>query len=149
MIVAAEKRMTMHLMAFWNECRGEDGTLPSLAMLRKSDLASSWEMLFVLRVNQVRAESSSFEHFGSDLERIFGLNYKWSTLEKAFTHPILGPTLERYAPAIHDPLPVLHQGAFPCQGGVAKFRSLIAPLSQREGVVDYLIGTANYKIFPA
>ncbi len=106
-----------------------------------------WHYTFTIQLGADETESS-FQYFGPQLASVFDADHTGKSLEEAFQDDILlQNTIGFYPKTVETRSPVSESSSFFSEGKEVKYRSLIVPLSSDGTIIDFVLGTTNYKIF--
>ena len=105
-----------------------------------------WHFTFTIAVSGPE-EDHAFQYFGPQLANIFGNDYTGEMVQHAFQDLIVSNTIGFYDKVISTRAPVSESSSFYKDGKEVRYRSLIVPLSPNGNDIDFILGTANYKIF--
>lgn len=139
-----ERRLTFRLLSYWNRIRG-DQDFPRFADVQADALGEVWHYCFI--IGMATGDAPNFQHFGKELRALFHQDYAGQALGQALQHSPLGQTIGFYEKVCQRRAPVSQASSFVLEGCEARYRSLIVPLSTDQQEIDYLIGTANYRVF--
>jgi hypothetical protein len=141
----AHRRMVHRLLAHWRDAQGEGG-FPSLDAILKRDLGDILPSIFVLKVSADAGEPA-FARVG----KLFAGEVSGDLTGRPVSAVPEGTLLEQ-AVGIYDDgvlvrkVPIIRGGEFEhVQGGTVLYRSIILPLSEGQGTIDFLLGAANSK----
>ena len=140
-----EQRLTFRLLSYWNRIRG-DKKFPSLSDVNISEITEMWHFTFTIAVSGPVSDHM-FQYFGPELASIFGHDYSGESMENAMQDLMISNTIGFYDKIFETKAPISESSSFHKDGGEVRFRSLIVPLSSDGTVIDYVLGTTNYKIF--
>ncbi len=135
--------MVHSLLAHWRDAQGEGG-FPSLDAMLKRDLGNMLPSIFVLKV-PADDEEPTFARVGK--------SFAGEVSGDLTGRPVWVPegTLLDQAVGIYDEVlarkvPVTKDGEFEhVQGGTVLYRSILLPLSEGQGRIDFLLGAINSK----
>ncbi len=140
-----EQRHTFRLLSYWNSIK-EDDKFPDLSEISLGDMEDLWDYCFVLDVT--RRENPEFQHFGTELVRIFGEDYTGKHLQDAEAHSVLADISKFIEEVWLMESPVSHCGEVTVDGSLLRYRSLLAPLCEdQDDQIHYLIGTTNFRAY--
>lgn len=101
-----------------------------------------WHFTFTIDVR-----NQQFHYFGPELATIFKTDYTGEYVGQSMQDdPILGNTIGFYPKVIERRAPLSESSSFHLNGREVRYRSLIVPLSSDGLVIDYVLGTTNYKV---
>ncbi|MCC7260184.1 MAG: hypothetical protein IT567_04055 [Alphaproteobacteria bacterium] len=90
---------------------------------------------------------SDIAFFGAQLVQAFQSDCTAFQVGEALDNFLLSSTIDFYHTVITRRAPVSEASRFIIGGKEARYRSLVVPLSTDGNTIDYLIGTANFRIF--
>ncbi len=140
-----EQRMTFRLLSYWQRARG-DKKFPSLAEVDISQISEVYHFTFTIELGE-NEEEHRFVYFGPALSSQFGEDYTGMALSDAVQDQIVNNTIGFYQKVLDERKPCSESAEFFMNGKEVRYRSIILPLSEDGETIDFLFGTANYKIF--
>ena len=140
----AHRRMVHRLLAHWRDAQGEDG-FPSRDAILKRDLGNILPSIFVLEV-PADAGEPAFARVG----KLFAGEVSGDLTGRPVSAVPEGTLLEQavgiYDEVLARKVPITRGGEFAhVQGGTVLYRSIILPLGEGQGTIDFLLGAANSK----
>ncbi|MBY0354635.1 MAG: PAS domain-containing protein [Rickettsiales bacterium] len=140
----SEQRLTFRLLSYWNRIRAER-KIPSLSDVNIAEILEIWHFSFTIDVRDVEHR---FEYFGPSLSDIFQQDYTGFSVQDAMNDDlVVNNTIGFYERAVLSMEPVMEAASFYSEGDEVRYRSIIVPFSSDGQVVDFLVGTTNYKRF--
>jgi hypothetical protein len=140
-----EQRLTFRLLSYWNRIRGER-PLPCLSDVNIEEIKELWYFSFTI---DLREPVHRFHYFGSSLSDIFQEDYTGRSVQELVDEDVVvNNTIGFYERAVVSREPVMEAASFVLDAGEVRYRSIIVPLSSDGQIIDFLMGTTNYKIFP-
>ena len=139
--------MVHRLLAHWRDAQGEGG-FPSLDAILKRDLGDILPSIFVLEF-PAGAREPAFARVG----KLFAGEVSGDLTGRPVSAVPEGTLLEQavgiYDEVLARKVPITRGGEFEhVQGGTVLYRSIILPLSEGQGTIDFFLGAANYKTKP-
>lgn len=138
--------MVHRLLAHWRDARGESG-FPSLDAILKRDLGNILPSIFVLKVP---ADAGEPAFASARVGKLFAGEVSGNLTGRPVSAVPKGTLLEQAVGICDEVLarkiPITRGGEFEhVQGGTVLYRSIILPLSEGQGTIDFLLGAANSK----
>lgn len=118
--------------------------MPSLADVNINEITEMWHFTFTIALHE--GQPSTFHYFGPELIHVLGEDYTGHEVEEAMDG-LMGNLIGFYPKVIKQRSPVSESSHFYMEGQEARYRSLIVPLSSDGEVIDFLVGTTNYRIY--
>jgi len=142
-----ERRLTFQLLAHWQEMQSHERRWPSLDDLALDAQPGLHDFTFVIDVIHESPAYYRFAYFGPSLVDIFDKDYTKEPVVEAFVdNDRLKHSIGFFHEAKTSGEPVSESSSFPVQEKQAYYRSLVVPTSSDGQEIDYLVGTANYKV---
>jgi hypothetical protein len=142
-----EQRQTFRLLAIWHEAKGNAAKFPSLEALQLAKYPDIHEMTFIIDVMTEDPKQFYFDYFGHELSNIFDHDHTGALLEDAFMeNDLLRNTISFCTNPLRTKMPACESSVFQVSERNAYYRSLVVPVSSNGKKIDFLVGTANYKI---
>ncbi len=139
-----DRRKVHRLLAHWRDARGEGG-FPSLDAILKRDLGDIRPSIFVLRVADGEGEPA-FERVGDSFAGEMPSDLTGQPVSAVPRGTLLEQAVGHYRMVLSKKAPMTTSGKFRhVQGGTVLYRSIILPLSEGQGTIDFLLGAANSK----
>lgn len=142
----AEQRLTFRLLSYWNRMRGKR-SFPALADINIADIEEIWHFTFTIHTVSPVRDDHTLLYFGPQLVSIFGMDYTGELVVEALNDVIVNNTIGSYINTLEKREPTMEAASFHYDGKEIRYRSLFVPLSSDGVVIDYIMGTTNYKIF--
>lgn len=140
-----EHRKTFLLLSYWNSIK-DDSKFPDISEVNIGEIGELWDYCFILDMSD--KSNPEFQHFGSELIRIFGHDYTGEHLGDENMHTILADVSKFIDEVWLMESPVSHCGEVTIDDVISRYRSLIAPLSEdNDGTIRHLIGTTNFRTY--
>lgn len=137
-----ERRMVHRLLVHWRDAR-EDGALPTLDAVLKRDLGDIGPSIFVLRVVDGESEPA-FERVGDAFAGEMPPDLTGRPVSAVPAGTLLAQAVGRYRMVLSKKVPMTTSGEFRhAQGGTVLYRSILLPVSEGRGTIDFLLGAAN------
>lgn len=144
-MVSYEQRHTFRLLTYWNSIKG-DGKIPDISAVSLGEMGDLWDYCFVLGLEN--RHDPDFQHFGSELVRVFGQDYTGKNLSDVREHAVLSDISKFIDEVWLMESPVSHCGEVTADGQLLRYRSLLAPVSEdQDDHIHYLIGTTNFRVY--
>lgn len=137
-----ENRGTFRLLSYWKEACGEQN-YPSINDISVGEMGDLWDMCFI--INFQEGQRGEIQHFGSGLIEIFGKDYTGAVFTEISDNPILVDINQSIEEMMLMQAPSSHCATVEVEECVLRYRSLVAPLSSDGEVIDFLVGTTNFK----
>jgi hypothetical protein len=119
---------------------------PTLGDVHISEISELWHSTFTIEV--AKDGNHRFQYFGPELANIFGGDYTSEPVAQSLAdNSMLDNTIGFFMKVVERRSPVSESAVFFMEGKEVRYRSLIVPFSSDGQVIDYLLGTANYKVF--
>ncbi len=136
--------MVHRLLGHWQDSQGEGG-FPSLDAILKRDLGDILPSIFVLKVP---ADAGEPAFAGARVGKLFAGEVSGNLTGRPVSAVPEGTLLEQavgiYDEVLARKVPITRGGEFDhVQGGTVLYRSIILPLSEGQGTIDFLLGAAN------
>ncbi len=140
----AHRRMVHRLLTHWRDAQGEGG-FPSLDAILKRDLDNILPSIFVLKVP---ADAGKPAFAGARVGKLFAGEVSGYLTGRPVSAVPEGTLLEQavgfYDEVLARKVPITRGGEFEhVQGGTVLYRSIVLPLSEGQGTIDFLLGAAN------
>ena len=137
------ERRTVHcVLVHWRDARG-DGAFPSLDAVLKRDLGNIGPSIFVLRVADGEGEPA-FERVGESFAGEMPSDLTGQPVSAVPKGTLLEQAIDHYHTVLAKKFPMTTSGEFRhVQGGTVLYRSILLPLSEGRGTIDFLLGAAN------
>lgn len=139
-----EQRLTFRLLSYWNRIRG-DRAYPALSDVNIREISELWHFSFTIDVS--KRDNHVFQYFGPELSSIFGTDYTGENVSEAMSDVILNNTIGSYLKALAECKPTMEAASFNYNGKELRYRTLVVPLSSDGDLIDYVMGTTNFKAF--
>ncbi len=137
-----ERRMVHRLLVHWRDAQGEGG-FPSIDAILKRDLGDIGPSIFVLRVADGEGEPA-FERVGESFAGEMPSDLTGKPVSAVPKGTLLEQAVGRYHTVLSKKVPMTTSGEFRhVQGGTVLYRSILLPLSEGRGTIDFLLGAAN------
>ncbi len=139
--------MVHRLLTHWRDAQGEGG-IPSLDAIVKRNLGDILPSIFLLKVP---ADAGEPTFAGARIGKLFAGEVSGYYLTDRPVSAVPEGTLLEQAVGICDEVlarkvPITRGGEFEhVQGGTVLYRSIMLPLSEGQGTIDFLLGAANSK----
>ncbi len=138
----AHRRMVHRLLEHWRDAQG-DGRFPSLNAVLARGLGDILPSIFVLTV-PADAGEPAFARVGE----LFAGDVSGDLTGRPVSAVPEGTLLEQavgiYDEVLARKVPITRGGEFAhVQGGTVLYRSIILPLREGQGAIDFLLGAAN------
>ncbi len=136
--------MVHRLLAHWRDAKGEGG-FPSLDAVLKRDLGDILPSIFVLEVPADTGEPA-FARVGKSFAGEISGDLTGRPASAVPEGTLLKQAVGIYDEVLARKVPITRGGQFEhVQGGTVLYRSIILPLSEGQGTIDFLLGAANSK----
>jgi len=136
--------MVHRLLAHWRDAQGE-GEFPSLDAILKGDLGDILPSIFVLKV-PADAGEPAFARVGESFAGEVSGDLTGRPVSAAPEGTLLEQAVGIYDEVLAKKVPITRDGEFEhVQCGTVLYRSIILPLSEGQGTIDFLLGAANFK----
>ncbi len=142
-ILGPPRRKTHLLLTYWERLRGEQA-FPSRSELEPQAIAGLWPFCFVIKVT---GESSdlAFEFVGSALKEGCGLLQQPAEGGLVQSATLFGKVDSLVREVLARRAPVQGTGSFQNQSGDRiPYRCIVAPLSDDQKTINYLVGLASH-----
>ncbi len=137
-----DRRKVHRLLAHWRDAQGEGG-VPSLVAILKRDLGDIGPSIFVLRVADGEGEPA-FERVGESFAGEMPSDLTGKPVSAVPKGTLLEQAVGHYRMVLSKKVPMTTSGKFRhVQGGTVLYRSIILPLSEGQGTIDFLLGAIN------
>ena len=138
----AHRRMVHRLLEHWRDAQRQGG-FPSLDAMLKGDLGDMLPSIFVLEV-PADAGEPAFARVGD----LFAGEVSGDLTGRPVSAVPEGTLLEQavgiYDEVLARKVPITRDGEFEhVQCGTVLYRSIVLPLSEGQGTIDFLLGAAN------
>ena len=141
----ADQRMVPRLLAHWRDAQGEGG-FPSIDAILKRDLGNILPLIFVLEV-PAHAWELVFVRVGKSFASEVSGDLTGRPVSAVPEGTLLEQAVGIYDEVLARKVPITRGGEFEhVQGGTVLYRSIVLPLSEGQGTIDFLLGAANFKI---
>ncbi len=139
-----DRRKVHRLLAHWRDAQGEGG-FPSLVAVLKRDLGDIGPSIFVLRVADGEGEPA-FERVGESFAGEMPSDLTGKPVSAVPKGTLLEQAVGHYRMVLSKKVPMTTSGKFRhVQGGTVLYRSILVPLSEGRGTIDFLLGVANWR----
>ncbi len=139
-----ERRMVHRILVHWRDAQG-DGAFPTLDAVLKRDLGDIGPSIFVLRVADGEGEPV-FERVGDSFAGEMPSDITGQPVSAVPAGTLLAQAVGRYRMALSKKVPMTTSGEFShVHGGTVLYRSILLPLSEGRGTIDFLLGAANWQ----
>ncbi len=139
-----ERRMVHRLLVHWRDTQG-GGAFPTLDAVLKRDLGDIGPSIFVLRVADGEGEPA-FERVGDSFADELPSDLTAQPVSAVPRGTLLEQAVGRYHTVLAKKVPMTTSGEFGhVQGGTVLYRSILLPLSEGRGTIDFLLGAANWR----
>jgi hypothetical protein len=137
-----ERRMVHRLLVHWRNAQGDE-LFPSLDAVLERDLGDIGPSIFVLGVSDGEGEPA-FERVGESFAGEVSGDLTGQPVSAAPEGTLLAQAVGYYDKVLSKKIPITTGGEFRhVQGGTVLYRSIILPLSESGGTIDFLLGAAN------
>ncbi len=137
-------RLSMCLMAFWWERRGER-RFPTLEGFDPEMLAEVWPNCFMLAPRSP-PQRSVFQYIGEMIGESSGVTGRAITVDEVTKDSLLDHATREIGEVLEQKIPAFTSGVYTDpEGCTVLFRSALLPLSSDQSNVDCLIGGARCK----
>ncbi len=138
----AHRRMVHRLLEHWRDAQGEGG-FPSLDAVLALDLGDILPSTFVLKV-PADAGEPAFERIGESFAGEVSGDLTGRPVSAVPEGTLLEQAVGIYDEVLARKVPITRGGEFEhVQGGTVLYRSIILPLREGQGAIDFLLGAAN------
>ncbi len=136
--------MVHRLLEHWRDAEGEGG-FPCLNAVLARDLGDIVPSIFVLEV-PADAGEPAFARVGESFAGDVSGDLTGRPVSAVPEGTLLEQAVGIYAEVLARKVPITRGGEFEhVQGGTVLYRSIILPLSEGQGTIDFLLGAANSK----
>lgn len=138
-----ERRMVHRLLMHWRGAQKTD-EIPNLDAVLSRDLGDIEPCVYVL---DIRGNEPTFERIGGVLLADGGKGLVGEPVSDAPAGTLIGEAIKYYSRIMVKRIPMTLGGEFKNdKGETILYRSLIAPLSDDDGEMSFLLGAANCKV---
>ncbi len=136
--------MVHRLLEHWRDAQ-PDGGFPSLDAVLERDLGDILPSIFVLKV-PADAGEPAFERVGESFAGDVSSDLTGRPVSAVPKGTVLEQAVGIYEEVLARKVPITRGGEFThARGGTFLYRSIILPLSEGRGTIDFLLGAANSK----
>ncbi|MBC8267186.1 MAG: hypothetical protein H8E36_00365 [Rhodospirillaceae bacterium] len=138
-----ERRMVHRLLMHWRGAQHTD-EIPMLDDVLSRDLGDLEKCLYVI---DIRGEEAVYERIGSNLLADGGKALIGEMISDTPSSTLLGQAIKYYSKVQVKQIPITLGGEFNHENGsTILYRSLIAPMRDKDGGDSFLLGAANCKV---
>jgi hypothetical protein len=142
---AAERRITLRLLAYWEKLRGERA-MPHEDDIDPDDLKDLWDRCFLIHVQDLDKPDYNYTYLGKAIDEAYHHGLSQGD-PNGMLSPNANDLAHGYAKVIETGKPLLEEGEFTnLHQEVVKYRQCLLPLGQN-GKIEAIFGGMHFKIF--
>ncbi len=141
-----ERRLVLRMLDYWDNVRGERA-FPKMSEIVPENIGADWPYCFIFRVGEHRSVSL-FHYVGESVLNESELPLSWLAAEERSLAQcpegsLLGRAVGHWTQVSQRRVPISMGDVYPDEPYTVKYRSILLPLANSDGVVDSILGAVN------